>query len=93
MPLKHVQARSDANVLKEIKWEYPGAGTGPGHNWKESNFSFAQPSDAWMHDLKPLATISVEMKAEAGTVFDVYLVGETTAGPVRTNVGKIKDAS
>ena len=79
MPLKHAQAKSKADVLTEIKREYPGAGSGPGHSWKESNFNFAQPSDAWMRGLKPLAAVRVEMKAKAGSAFDVYLVGESAA--------------
>ena len=93
MALKQAQAKTKTDVLNEIKMVYPGAGTGPGHDWKEGNFNFAQPSDAWLRGLKPLAALTVEMKAKAGSMFDVYLIGESAAGRVQTNVGTIKDAS
>jgi hypothetical protein len=90
MPLKFAQAKDKTAVFNEIRKEYPGAGTGPGHNWQISNFNFGAPSDAWLRGLMPLATLKVELKGKS-IGFDVYLVGESTNGPVRANVGTIKD--
>ena len=94
MPIKHAQARIKADVLDELRREYKGAGTGPGHTWTDANFKFAPPSDSWLRGLKPLAALKVEMKFKATSQFDVYLVGEATAGgPVKTHVGTIKDGA
>jgi len=96
MPIRNDQAKQKAAVLKEIQKEYPGAGTGPKHVWKDSTFAFAPPSDAWLRGLKPLAGLKVRMKVKpgGGGVFDVYLAGESTAGPsAEAHVGSIKDSS
>ncbi len=92
MSLKFAQAKDKAAVLNEIKKQYPGAGTAPGHNWTSNNFNFGAPSDAWLRGLMPLAEIKVELKSNGSMGFDVFLIGKTQAGEVHSKVGTIKDA-
>ncbi len=90
MALKqHAQSKSKRDVFAEIKREYPGPGVG--HDWRENNFNFSPPSDAWLRGLKPLTALIVELKGKS-TGFDVVLKGQSPGGAVFTNVGTIRDA-
>ena len=66
MPLKQAQASSKRDVLTEITKEYKGGSSvAQANTWKESNFTFSAPSEAWLRGLKPLAAVKVQLKHAA----------------------------
>lgn len=85
MPIRQSQAKDEVAVFGEIqKVAWPGI--------RYFQFKFHAPKDAWLRELKPKTSITIELHERRGppNVSDVYMAGESqTGGEVRTSIGTI----
>jgi hypothetical protein len=92
MPIRFPQAQDKTAILNEIRTKYPGASAAaPPRVWQPHNFNFQAPSDAWLRSLKPMATLTVDLRSTVAA-FDVYLVGTSMSNdPVTSKIGTIRE--